>query len=61
MHCRSPGSRSADRRRRVIAAEEVRQPALYRLYRATASRHSILCPSPKPCPVRGPPTTIASP
>jgi hypothetical protein len=35
--------------------EEVRPPAPYRLYHATASEHSILCPrdSGLPCPVHG--------
>ena len=44
----------AERGGRAIRAEEVRPPAPYRLYRATASEHSILCPSPsRPCPVHG--------
>jgi Pyridoxamine 5'-phosphate oxidase len=40
---------------RTIAPEEVRPPARWRLYRATASEHSILCPlsSADPCPEHG--------
>lgn len=35
--------------------EDVRSPALYRLYRAAVSEHSILCPRNRglPCPVHG--------
>jgi hypothetical protein len=45
-----PGA--AERGARVLTAAEVRPPAPYRLYRATASQHSILCPTPSsPCPV----------
>ena len=45
----------AERVARAMTREEVRQPAPYRLYRATASQHSILCPWPSgPCPVHGP-------
>jgi hypothetical protein len=47
-----PGA--AGRGARTLAAEELRPPAPFRLYRATASEHSILCPSPaRPCPVHG--------
>jgi hypothetical protein len=47
-----PGA--ADRGARVLTAEEVLPPAPFRLYRATATEHSILCPSPaRPCPVHG--------
>lgn len=36
-------------------AEDLRPPALYRLYRAAVSEHSILCPRDRglPCPVHG--------
>jgi hypothetical protein len=36
-------------------AEDVRPPAAYRLYRATVSQHSMLCPrsSGRPCDVHG--------
>ncbi len=45
----------AERGARAMTREEVRPPAAYRLYRATASQHSILCPWPSgPCPVHGP-------
>jgi hypothetical protein len=45
----------AERGGRAMTAEEVRPPAPYRLYRATASQHSILCPWPSgPCPIHGP-------
>lgn len=47
-----PGA--AERGARVLTAAEVRPPAPFRLYRATASRHSILCPSQaRPCPLHG--------
>ena len=40
---------------RAFAAEDLRPPAPYRLYRATVSQHSILCPrtSGQPCPDHG--------
>jgi hypothetical protein len=39
---------------RTLTPEQVRAPAAYRLYRATVSRHSILCPSDaRPCPLHG--------
>jgi Pyridoxamine 5'-phosphate oxidase len=45
----------AERGGRAVTAAEVLPPAPYRLYRATASQHSILCPWPSgPCPVHGP-------
>ncbi|GAA3809299.1 hypothetical protein GCM10022226_32050 [Sphaerisporangium flaviroseum] len=37
-----PGA--AERGGRVFTPEQLRAPALYRLYRATVSQHSILCP-----------------
>jgi nitroimidazol reductase NimA-like FMN-containing flavoprotein (pyridoxamine 5'-phosphate oxidase superfamily) len=44
----------AERGARVLTAEEVLPPAPFRLYRVTATEHSILCPSPStPCPVHG--------
>lgn len=44
----------AERGGRAVTAAEVRPPAPYRLYRATASQHSILCPWPSgPCPAHG--------
>lgn len=45
----------ADRDARPITAEKVRPPSLYRLYRATVTQHSVLCPlsGPKPCPEHG--------
>jgi hypothetical protein len=47
-----PGA--AERGARVMAAEEFLPPAPFRLYRATATHHSILCPSrARPCPVHG--------
>ena len=48
-----PGA--AERGARLTAAELL-PPAPWRLYLATASQHSILCPSPdRPCPVHGAP------
>jgi hypothetical protein len=41
-----PGPR--ERGGRALAAEEVRPPALHRLYRATVSQHWILCTSREP-------------
>jgi hypothetical protein len=39
---------------RPVAPEQVRAPAASRLYRATVSLHSILCPSDaRPCPLHG--------
>jgi hypothetical protein len=39
---------------RTLTPEQVRAPAAYRLYRATVSQHSILCPSvARPCPLHG--------
>jgi uncharacterized protein YhbP (UPF0306 family) len=47
-----PGA--AERGARALTAAELRPPAPFRLYRLTASQHSILCPSPSsPCPVHG--------
>jgi hypothetical protein len=49
-----PGA--AERGARPLMAAELRPPAPWRLYRAAASQHSILCPSPsRPCPVHGAP------
>jgi hypothetical protein len=44
-----------ERDARPITAEQVRPPGLYRLYRATVTRHSVLCPlsSSRPCPEHG--------
>lgn len=48
-----PGA--AERGGRVIAPEELRPPGPYRLYRATATRHWVLCPRPdgQPCEPHG--------
>jgi hypothetical protein len=48
-----PGA--AERGGRIITAAEVSPPGPYRLYRATVSQHSILCPreSGQPCDVHG--------
>lgn len=45
----------AERGGRAITSEQLRPPGLYRLYRATVSQHSILCPrsSGQPCPLHG--------
>jgi hypothetical protein len=44
-----------ERGARTVLAEEVRPPGRWRLYRATVSQHSILCPQsgPQPCPEHG--------
>jgi hypothetical protein len=48
-----PGS--AERGASTVTAEQVRPPAVMRLYRARVSQHSILCPtsSEQPCPEHG--------
>jgi hypothetical protein len=45
----------AERGARRITAAEVRPPGPYRLYRATVTEHSILCPlsAAQPCPEHG--------
>jgi hypothetical protein len=45
----------AERGARKILAAEVRPPGRWRLYRATVSQHSILCPNSgaQPCPEHG--------
>jgi hypothetical protein len=44
-----------ERGARTLTAAELRPPAPYRLYRATASQHWILGPEPGLCPVHGRP------
>jgi hypothetical protein len=45
----------AERGARPVTADEVQPPGLYRLYRATVSKHSVLCPRSKglPCTLHG--------
>jgi pyridoxamine 5'-phosphate oxidase-like protein len=38
---------------RRMTSEQLRAPAAYRLYRATVSQHSMLCPRTGPCAVHG--------
>ena len=44
-----------ERGARRFAADQVRPPAPYRLYRATVTEHSVLCPlsAARPCPEHG--------
>jgi hypothetical protein len=48
-----PGA--AERGGRPVNADELQPPAVYRLYRATVSQHSVLCPRSKglPCTLHG--------